>query len=133
MHGMSSNFQNNKINFFVNKTLRNNVEQKQLLLSLKRRCFPFFPSNIINRVKRHDGDRYPGVRIITLSQWLNFKLSGIICLPSLKLTYPLKNGWLEYKPFLLGSRPIFRCEPLVSGSVNFLGSHGNLSGSRTAD
>ena len=36
MHGMSSNFQNNKINFFVNKTLRNNVEQKQFpLFSLK--------------------------------------------------------------------------------------------------
>ena len=30
--------------------------------------------------------------------------------PSLKLTFfAPKNGWLEYKPFLLG-RPIFRCE-----------------------
>ena len=28
-----------------------------------------------------------------------------------------ENGWLEYKPFLLGSRPIFRGELLVSGRV----------------
>ena len=27
-----------------------------------------------------------------------------------------ENGWLEYDRFLLGN-PIFRCEPLVSGSV----------------
>ena len=29
-----------------------------------------------------------------------------------------KNGWLEYDPFLLGSRPIFRGELLVSGRVH---------------
>ena len=38
-------------------------------------------------------------------------------LPSLKLTAKApENGWLEYDPFLLG-RPIFRGEPLVSGTV----------------
>ena len=40
-------------------------------------------------------------------------------LPSLKLTAKAapENGWLEYDPFLLGSRPIFRGKKLVSGRV----------------
>ena len=30
-----------------------------------------------------------------------------------------ENGWLEYDCFLLGPRPIFRGELLVSGSVKY--------------
>jgi len=37
-------------------------------------------------------------------------------IPSLKTTYPLKFGWLEYDRFLLG-RLIFRGELLVLGII----------------
>ena len=40
-------------------------------------------------------------------------------IPSLKLTAKApENGWLEYDPFVLGFRPIFRGELLVSGGVS---------------
>ncbi len=51
--------------------------------------------------------------------------------PSLKLTarLPLKIGWLEYDPFLLGwPMSMFRGELLVSGRV-FPDEHGDIPAS----
>ena len=39
-----------------------------------------------------------------------------LTLPETNSEFAPENGWLEYKPFLLG-RPIFRGELLVSGRV----------------
>ena len=50
--------------------------------------------------------------------WQNHKIT----LPETNSKFAPKNGWLEYDPFLLGSRPIFRGEMLVSGRVSmFIG------------
>ena len=47
------------------------------------------------------------------------RIQPVSCLPSLKLIAKApENVWLEYDPFLLGSRPIFRGGlTLVSGRV----------------
>ncbi len=49
-------------------------------------------------------------------KWTGWNGSSLY-LPSLKLTSAPRNGWLEYKPFLLGGRPIFRCKLAVSFRV----------------
>ena len=49
---------------------------------------------------------------------LQSKKKKHLTLPETNITSPLQMDWLEYDPFLLGSRPIFIGEPLVSGRVN---------------
>ena len=52
-------------------------------------------------------------RMMVSKKGISFQTVPIPWVPSLKLTVAPKNGWLEYKPFLLG-RPIFRGKMAVS-------------------
>ena len=62
------------------------------------------------------GTRLPGrCCYVSFRECTPFLSIGIYTLPETNIT--AENGWLEYDPFLLGSRPIFKGELLVSGRV----------------